>query len=180
MASADVVAFALDEAVQVLGRTPGALRALLQDLSDAWLSYQEDAEAWSPLTVLIHFIHNERMNWIPRARIILSGEDRREFPPFRQLPEDMSLSARSTADLLAQFAQLREHSLAELKGFDLREEDFDRDAIHPVLGSVTLRQLISTWVVHDLNHTHQIAKTLAKRYREAVGPWRQFLSILDA
>jgi len=180
MASAVEIPFELEEALHVLERTPAALRALLQGLPDAWLSYQEDAEAWSPLTVLIHFIHNERMNWIPRARIILSGEDRREFPPFRQLPQDMSLSERSTAALLAEFARLREHSLVELKGLGLREQDFDRDAIHPVLGPVTLRQLLSTWVVHDLNHTHQIAKTLAKRYREVVGPWRQFLSILDA
>jgi hypothetical protein len=34
-------------------------------------------------------------------------------------------------------------------------------------------------VVHDLNHLHQIAKSMAKRYTEAVGPWRENLAVLD-
>jgi len=178
MPSAGEARFELAEAVQVLERTPAALRALLQDLSAQWLHFQEDPDAWSPLTVLIHFIHNERTNWIPRARVILSSDDRREFPPFRQLPENMQITG-TTGDLLTEFAQLRDQSLAELRGFDLKVSDFERDALHPVLGVVTLRQLIATWVVHDLNHIHQIAKTLAKRYRDTVGPWRQNLAILD-
>ena len=72
-----------------------------------------------------------------------------------------------------------EATRAMRRGFDLKVSDFERDALHPVLGVVTLRQLIATWVVHDLNHIHQIAKTLAKRYRDTVGPWRQNLAILD-
>jgi len=179
MPSVGEAQFELSEAVQVLERTPAALRALLQDLSTQWLRFQEDPDAWSPLTVLIHFIHNERTNWIPRARVILSSDDRREFPPFRQLPENATQTTRSAGELLTEFAQLRDQSLAELRRFDLRASDFERNALHPVLGVVTLRQLIATWVVHDLNHIHQIAKTLAKRYRDTVGPWGQNLAILD-
>jgi hypothetical protein len=81
--------------------------------------------------------------------------------------------------LLSEFAQLRDESLAELRGFDLMAGNFSLEALHPALGTVTLRQLLATWVAHDLNHLHQIAKTLAKRYREAVGPWRNNLAILD-
>lgn len=171
--------FTLDQAIQVLERTPATLGSLLAGLPGAWLSYQEDPEAWSPMTVIVHFIHNERTNWMPRARVILSDAEPREFPPFRQLPETGVPTERSIEDLLQEFAELRRESLAELHRLDLSPAHFERQARHPALGTVTLRQLLATWVVHDLNHLHQIAKTLSKRYRQAVGPWRQNLAILD-
>src|SRR3970040_2572797 len=78
--------FDLREAVQVLEQTPASVRELLRNLPPPWLSFQEDPNAWSPRTVLVHFIHNERTNWIPRARVILSPSADRKFAPFQQLP----------------------------------------------------------------------------------------------
>ncbi len=171
--------FELAEAIPVLAATPAALSALLEDLPDAWLDFQEDPEAWSPRTVLVHFIHNERTNWIPRARVILAeGQDHR-FPPFQQLPDMRQFENVPAGQLLGQFADLRKENLAALKSLNLKTDDYTRQGEHPVLGTVTLRQLLAAWVVHDLNHMDQIGKTLAKRYREAVGPWRRNLAILD-
>ena len=31
-----------------------------------------------------------------------------------------------------------------------------------------------------INHTGQIVKAMAKQYRSAIGPWREFLAIVDA
>ncbi len=171
--------FELAEAMRVLTATPATLRALLEGLPDGWLHFEEDPEAWSPHIVLVHFIHNERTNWIPRARVILSEDEVRKFPPFRQLPEEGQFEDAPVGQLLAQFADLRRESLSALRSLDLRPGDYERQAEHPVLGMVNLRQLLATWVVHDLNHLDQIAKSLAKRYREAVGPWRPNLAILD-
>jgi hypothetical protein len=171
--------FDLGQATEVLRATPGALRGLLADLPQQWLHFQEDPEAWSPYTVLIHFIHNERTNWIPRARVILSADDARQFPPFRQLPESHEPDGQPVGDLLTEFAELREANLATLGEFNLKTSDLDRQGVHPVLGMVNLRQLLATWVVHDMNHIHQITKSLAKRYLIAVGPWRKNLAILD-
>ncbi len=171
--------FDLGEAMRLLEAAPGTLRAVLGSLPDAWLNFQEDPEAWSPRSVLVHFIHNERTNWMPRARVILSDAEVRTFAPFRQMPEEGQFESASVDQLLTQFADLRRQNLAALEGLGLTEADFDREAEHPVLGTVNLRQLLATWVVHDMNHLHQIAKTLAKRYREAVGPWRPNLAILD-
>lgn len=50
--------------------------------------------------------------------------------------------------------------------------------IETVLGGVRLSHLLSAWVVHDLNHLAQMTRALASRYREAVGPWVEFLPIL--
>ncbi|HLC21582.1 MAG TPA: DinB family protein [Candidatus Methylomirabilis sp.] len=170
--------FELPEALRLLEATPATLRALLEGLPEGWLRFQEDPEAWSPRTVLVHFIHNERTNWITRARVILSGEEVRKFPSFQQLPLEGEFENQSAAQLLAQFGDLRAQNLAALRGLKLKPADYDRDGEHPVLGTVNLRQLLATWVVHDLNHLHQIAKTLAKRYGESVGPWRPNLAIL--
>jgi hypothetical protein len=171
--------FDLGEAMHVLEATPGTLRDLLGSLPESWLRFQEDPEAWSPRSVLVHFIHNERINWIPRARVILSDEEERRFSPFQQMPDETEFESASVDQLLTQFADLRKQNLSTLRGLDLTEAEFDREGQHPVLGTVSLRQLLATWVVHDMNHLHQIAKTLAKRYRQAVGPWRPNLAILD-
>ena len=172
-------AFHLDEAFKALETTPGVVRALLGEVPLAWLHYQEEPEAWSPYQVLVHLIHNDRENWLPRARIILTEGPAREFPPFEQLPEGGDLLGRPVADLLATFERERRKVLAELRAADLRPEDLDREGLHPALGRVRLRQLLATWVVHDFNHIYQMVKSMARRYREAVGPWQQFLPLLD-
>jgi hypothetical protein len=170
--------FQLAEAMSVLARTPATVRALLEGLDDEWLEFKEDPEAWSPRTVLVHYIHNERTNWIPRARVLLTEEQVRKFPPFHQLPEESQSKDAPVGQLLAEFADLRRESLSALSSLALKPGDFAREAEHPVLGMVNLRQLLATWVVHDLNHLDQIAKSLAARYRDAVGPWRRNLAIL--
>jgi len=170
--------FDLPEAIRLLEATPASLCALLEGLPVGWLHFQEDPEAWSPRTVLVHFIHNERTNWMTRARVILSDEEVRKFPSFHQLPVEGEFEDKTIGQLLAQFADLRAQNLSALRDLQLRPADYGREAEHPVLGTVNLGQLLATWVVHDLNHLHQIAKTLAKRYGESVGPWRPNLAIL--
>jgi hypothetical protein len=38
--------------------------------------------------------------------------------------------------------------------------------------------LLAAWVVHDLGHIAQIARVMAKQYKEAVGPWVAYLPVL--
>lgn len=171
--------FNLKEALDFLASTPNTLQDFLANLPDSWLDFKEEPDAWSPRSVLVHFIHNEQINWIVRARVIMSSLEDKTFPPFSQMPDEEAFPPLGTGQLLDQFAELREANLDEMRGFGIGSEDLDREGIHPALGTVNLRQLISTWVVHDLNHLHQIAKSLAKRYGDAVGPWRPNLAIID-
>jgi uncharacterized damage-inducible protein DinB len=167
----------LDEAVAILERTPAALDALLSGVPDAWSRATEGEGTWSPYGVIGHLIHGERTDWIPRARHILSG-DARPFAPFDREAQFAESERKSLEDLLAEFAELRGRSLAELRELNLTDGDLCRTGIHPELGEVTLAQLLATWVVHDLDHVGQIARTMAKVYAEAVGPWQAYLSIL--
>lgn len=171
--------FDLKEAMDFLANTPNTLRDLLANLPDTWLEFKEEPDAWSPRRVLIHFIHNEQTNWLSRTRVILSDAADRSFAPFQQMPEEAENPPSRTDQLLDLFAQLREENISSMREFGISKEDLDREGEHPALGTVNLKQLISTWVVHDLNHLHQIAKSLAKHYRDEVGPWRKNLAILD-
>lgn len=169
--------FHLGEAVALLERTPPALNAWLAGLPDAWGRATEGDGTWSPYDVIGHLIHGERTDWIPRTRHILAGETR-PFPPFDRMAMFAESQDKSLGELLATFGELRRENLAALAGMQLTDGDLGRRGMHPELGSVTLGQLLAAWVVHDLDHMAQIARTMAKVYTEATGPWSAYLSIL--
>ena len=171
--------FALDHAVEILTRTPATFRALLGGLTDPWLTPNEGPETFSALDNLGHMIHAERTDWIPRAEVILAqGVDLR-FPPFDRFGHLQERRDRSLAELLDEFAQVRNASVVTLRGWNLGAHELALEGEHPVFGRVSLRQLLSAWVVHDLGHIAQTSRVMAKQYREAVGPWRAFLPVLD-
>ena len=167
----------LKDIIAVLARTPASLAALLEGLPDTWVNATEGGATWSPYDVVGHLIHGERTDWIPRARHILSGEAR-PFDPFDRTAQLTESRGKSLNELLSTFAELRRENVAALSGMDLTDEDFGRKGLHPELGEVTLGQLLATWVVHDFDHVGQIARTMAKAYAGAVGPWSAYLSIL--
>jgi hypothetical protein len=167
----------LDDALAMLARTPASLTALLDGLPDTWINATEGDETWSPYDVIGHLVHGERADWIPRARHILAGEGR-PFATFNRTAQFTENKGKSLAELLAMFAELRRENIARLVGMNLTIEDLKRKGMHPELGEVNLAQLLATWVVHDLDHVGQIARTMAKVYTNTVGPWTAYLSIL--
>jgi hypothetical protein len=171
--------FDLSLGLEILERTPTVIRAMLSDLSEEWLDGTEGPDTWSPYVIVGHLIHGERTDWIPRARIILAqGEDRR-FTPFDRFAQFRESEGKSLAQLLDEFATLRSENLAILEGWQLTEHELGLEGVHPELGPVTMRQLLATWVAHDLGHIGQTARVMAKQYREAVGPWRAYLPVMD-
>jgi len=169
--------FDLNRCLEVLERTPRLLELLLLELSPEWTMHNEGPETWSPYDVIGHLIHGERTDWLPRARHILAGETR-PFEPFDREAQFKEGRGQSLRELLATFAELRRENLAALSALNLTDDDMGRKGLHPELGEVTLAQLLATWVVHDLDHVAQVARTMAKLYGEAVGPWSAYLSVL--
>jgi hypothetical protein len=172
-------AFSIDEAVAILSRTPATLDALLRGLPDTWTVANEGGKTWSPFDVVGHLIHGERTDWIPRARIILENGEARPFDKFDRLAQFAVSKDRSLSALLDEFASLRRQNLDELRALDLTDDDLERRGTHPELGVLTLRQLLSTWVAHDLDHVVQISRVLARQYSDEVGPWRAYLRIIS-
>jgi hypothetical protein len=170
--------FNLDQATDMLSRTPDVLNSLLSNLPSEWSLKNEGGQTWSPFDVLGHFIHGEQTDWIPRIKMIIQAGESRAFEPFDRFAQFELSQGKSLEELLTTFGELRAESIATLKNLNLTAADLERKGKHPELGTVTLSQLISTWVVHDLDHLVQISRTLAKQYREAVGPWQAYLSVL--
>lgn len=153
--------------------------SLLRDLPEPWLVQNEGPDTWSPYDIIGHLIHGEETDWIPRAKIILQHGEQRPFEPFDRVAMFEKFKGRSIADLLDTFTRMRAHSLHELQQMNLTPELLEKRGRHPELGVVTLKQLLATWVVHDLGHVRQVVRVMAKQYREAVGPWKAYLSVLD-
>ena len=172
-------AFALDEAVALLKRTPATLDALLRGLPDGWIVAHEGGDTWSPFDVVGHLIHGERTDWVPRARIVLEHGEARAFDKFDRFAQFAGSEGRTLVSLLDEFAMLRQNNLGVLAGLGLTDADLDRRGRHPELGVVTLRQLLATWVAHDLDHVMQISRILARQYADEVGPWRAYLRIIS-
>jgi hypothetical protein len=171
--------FDLTSGIAVLERTPHTLRALLAGLPPEWTDGTEGPATWSPYVIVAHMIHGERTDWIPRARIILDQGPERRFPPFDRFAQLREKQDKPLADLLDELARLRAEGLATLAGWRLTEAQLSLEGEHPEFGPVTLRQLLATWVAHDLGHVAQTARVMAKQYREAVGPWRAYLPVMD-
>lgn len=170
--------FDLDLSIDVLRRTPATLMALLGGLAEPWARGTEGAETFSPFDVVGHLIDGEETDWIPRARIILArGVDPR-FEPYDRFRHRARNRDRSLSSLLDEFARLRAANLELLRSWRLTALELDLPGVHPSLGRVTLRQLLAAWVVHDLGHLAQVARVMAKQYREAVGPWLPFMPVL--
>ena len=171
--------FELAKAIEILGSTPRVLSALLTGLSEEWVHANEGEGTWSPFDVVGHLIHGEKTDWIPRARIILGDGANKNFQPFDRFAQLEESRGKDMSQLLQEFEKIRNENLQTLQSFDLTEKDLGREGVHPVFGKVTLKELLATWVAHDLNHIAQICRAMAKQYKIHVGPWVEYLGILN-
>jgi uncharacterized damage-inducible protein DinB len=172
------VDFSFDAALPLLRRTPAVLRVWLGDLPEVWTSANEGPDTWSPYDIVGHLIHGERTDWIVRTELLLTYGESRPFTPFDRFAQLQDSQARSLAELLATFAELRAQNLRRLEALHLSQADLQRAGRHPELGTVTLGQLLATWVAHDLNHLGQIARVMGRQYTDTVGPWLAYLPLL--
>jgi len=170
--------YSIDLAIPILERTPSVLRALLAGLPEEWIRATDGADTWSAFDVVGHLIHGERTDWIPRMRHILEKGESEPFVPFDREAMFALSRGRTIEELLLEFAELRAGNVAALRGIPLTSADLERRGRHPELGTVTLGQHLATWVAHDLGHIRQIAQTLGRQYRDAIGPWRTYLSMM--
>jgi hypothetical protein len=170
--------FDLQHTTALLSRTPATLDVLLRDLPENWTFSNEGGATFTPFDVVGHLIHGERTDWMQRARIILEYGESKPFEKFDRLAQARENQGKSLAELLNEFARLRAENLNALRAMNLGPSDWNKRGRHPALGIVTLSQLLATWAAHDMTHLHQISRTLAHQYRDAVGPWVQYLGVL--
>ena len=171
--------FDFNKSLQILERTPLVLDSLLTGLSDDWIFADEGDKTWSAFDVLGHLIHGEKTDWIARLNIILDDAGDKHFKPFDRFAQFEESKGKTMTMLLEEFKTLRASNIIILKKLAITPELLNKKAIHPSFGEVTLHNLLSTWVAHDLNHIAQIVRVMAHQYQEDVGPWKEYLRILQ-
>jgi hypothetical protein len=139
----------------------------------------EGGETWSPFDIIGHLIHGEQTDWVPRARLIFEHGEAQPFQKFDRLAQFEASKGRTLDSLLDEFAVARQTSLRDLAQLRIAPADLERRGRHPELGVVTLRQLLATWVAHDLDHVVQVSRVLARQYADEVGPWRAYLRVIS-
>jgi hypothetical protein len=169
--------YELNKSIEILSRTPRVLETLLMDLNDEWTAGNEGPDTWSPYDIVGHLIHGEKIDWMERMDIILNRDDK-NFKTFDRFAQFTESKGKSLKELLVEFKQLREKNIKTLLAADVSGK-LDMTGIHPKFGEVTLRQLLTTWTVHDLSHLAQIARVMAKQYKDETGPWIEYLPILN-
>lgn len=168
-----------NKSYEILERTPAVLKTLLSNLHEDWILNNEGPDTFSPYDVIGHFIHGEKTDWIARAKMILEFGLSKPFEPYDRFAHIEASRGKSLQELLNEFEKLRGANITWLKSLHLKEEDLDKKGMHPSLGEVSLRNLLSTWVVHDLAHIAQATRVMAKQYKEEMGPWPEFFRILN-
>lgn len=170
--------FEIEKSIEILTKTPSILETMLNGLSEEWLRNNEGENTWSPYDIVGHLIHGEKTDWIPRAKIMLSNSENKTFEPFDRFAQMNVTKEGTIAELLGEFKAMRAKNINELNSLQIEVADLAKKGIHPELGNVNLKQLLSTWVVHDLGHISQISRVMAKQYKAEVGPWKEYLGIL--
>jgi DinB superfamily len=169
----------LQDTISLLNRTPAALDALLRGLPETWTLRNEGENTWSAFDVVAHLIDGERVNWMPRAKMVLQFGETQTFVPFDRWGHIRESQGKSLSQVLDEFARLRSANLDELRALNLRQENLELRGRHPAFGVVTLSELLATWAAHDLTHLHQISRIMAHQYQETVGPWSKYLGVLQ-
>ena len=166
------------DTTSLLRRTPQLLRSLLTGIPESWTDTPDVPEdGWRPRDVVGHLITGEMTDWIERTQRILEHGTSLPFERFDRVAHAERDTDAPLDELVDRFAQLRADNLARLDEL-VTDADLDRRGMHPTLGEVTLRELLATWAVHDLDHVSQIFAGMAGSHDAAVGPWKAYLGIL--
>ena len=171
--------FSLPSAIKILEKTPGMLRLWLLGLDMEWITNNYGQQTFSPFDVVGHLLHGEQTDWMARLELILDHGEGQTFTPWDRYAMYEESKGKTIEQLVDEFASARQGNLNRLRSKNLDPSDLGKFGRHPKFGRVSLSQLLATWVAHDLNHIHQIAKCMAWQYRDEIGPWREYVTFID-
>lgn len=171
--------FQIEDAIKILEQTPGTISSLLKNLPEKFITKNEGEASWSPFDVVGHLIHGEETDWIYRTKFILEHGTSKVFENFDRFAQFERSKGKSLDELLELFTTLRKRNLDELKQLNLSSDQLQSKGIHPAFQHVSIKQVLSAWIVHDFNHIYQISRVIAKHYDQEVGPFKQYISILN-
>ena len=142
------------EPLEAMADTPGRIRELVKDWSDAQFERSYGAGKWSARQILVHFAQTE-LALTTRARFALTqpGYAAQAFSQDDWMPIDEHAGARAALDA---YTSLRQMNLAMWKS--LSEEERNRKFTHPEYGELTVWWIAAQLAGHDIHHFKQLAR----------------------
>lgn len=165
----------IDEYRRLLRATPAILTSLIMALRTFWQT-ADGPGRWTIHQVAAHLLHTEVESWMPRIRHI-HEQTAAVLPRVEAHLHLTRYDEIAMEVLLSRFTDQRRDNLRQLEAIDLDGDGLARTGEHQDRGRVELRQLISTWCMHDLDHVDQIIRIVGAGYASRVGPMAAFLRI---
>jgi uncharacterized damage-inducible protein DinB len=132
--------------------------------ASALTTYRDGGTGWTALEVLGHLNDFEDV-FIQRAKITVEQEN--GALPFPK-PDDLALEHQyntlSIESVMESWKSRREALIAYLK--ERAATDWERIAMHPVRGPLTLFDQLTLVTMHDSLHLEQMTRTLTEKRRE--------------
>jgi hypothetical protein len=144
-----------DEIAKMMRAYPAALLAEVGVLPEPLLIWRPGPDEWCVNEVLGHLIEAEERGFAGRVRTLLTTPD----PLFQTWdPPEVARSRhddqRPAGELLSSFLEARLSSAVLVES--LTGADLPRSGTHPVVGRLTVGDLLAEWVHHDREHLRQI------------------------
>lgn len=156
--------------IEHLTRSAAAIRALVENIVDAYARWRPAEGRWSIVEIVCHLADEEREDFRMRFALTLSDPGA-EWPSIDPagVVTTRDYNSRQIESALADFLSERSLSIAWLKS--LTDPDLSIVHIHPRFGSMSAGDLLSSWVAHDLLHIRQIARIMHERVAHDASPF---------
>jgi uncharacterized damage-inducible protein DinB len=142
-----------------LTRTADQLTAAIKGQSESVMARRPDGKNWAPKEVVCHLRDTEEAFAARFEQILAMDVDPKlGAAAADRWAEERQYLRNDALEAIAAFRTRREENLATLRA--LTPAQWNKGAIHPVRGRMTLDTFLTLMAWHDDNHLDQLARAL--------------------
>jgi len=147
------------ERLERLTRTADQLTAAIKGQSESVMARRPDGKNWAPKEVVCHLRDTEEAFAARFEQILAMDVDPKlGAAAADRWAEERQYLRNDALEAIAAFRTRREENLATLRA--LTPAQWNKGAIHPVRGRMTLDTFLTLMAWHDDNHLDQLARAL--------------------
>ena len=142
-----------------LTRTADQLTAAIKGRPDTVMARRPDAKNWAPKEIVCHLRDTEEAFGARFEQILAMDVDPKlGGATADRWAEERQYLRNDAAEAITAFRKRREENLATLRA--LTAAQWNKAALHPVRGRMTLDTFLTLMAWHDDNHLDQLARAL--------------------
>ena len=120
------------------------------------IKWKPSEDKWSMLEIISHLYDEEREDFRARLKKILNEDSNWDPIDPQGWVKSRNYMEKDYAKTLKDFLDERKKSIEWLK--DLKEIDWNVNAVHPKFGEFAAYPMLCNWLAHDYLHLRQILK----------------------